>query len=163
MNKNSASYRELATSADNRRAAAILAAGARRTLALFTRDMEQTIYDTTEFATAVQQLALRSRFSRIRIAVVDPLPAIKDGHRLIELGRRLGSFIEFRRSAAEHATLADTFLIADESGLLYRPLASRYEGYMDTDDPHAARTHLHAFEAIWELAEPETEFRRLSP
>ncbi len=163
MSNDSAGYRVLATSADNRQAAAVLAAGAHRTLAIFTRDMERVIYDTVEFVAAVRQLALRSRFSRIRIAVIDPLPAIKDGHRLIELGRRLSSFIEFRRPAAEAATLAAAFLIADESGLLYRPLAGRYEGYMDTDNPHAARIYLRAFEAIWELAEPEPEFRRLSP
>ncbi len=134
---------------------------ARMYLAMFTRDLEPLIYNTEEFSAAVRQLALRSRYSRIRIIVVDPTTAIKDGHRLIELGRRLSSFIEFRRPSADHANLPEAFLVADETGLLYRPVASRYEGFADPDNPSEARVRLRLFDEIWERAEPEPEFRRL--
>lgn len=162
MNTRSPAYRKLVTSEDNRNAAIELASGARISLALFTQDLEPAIYNTQEFVAAVQQLALRSRFSRIRIVASDPTAAIKDGHRLIELGRRLSSFIEFRRPSPDYATLPESFLIADETGLLYRPLGSRYEGFADTHNSFEARPHLRFFEEIWERAEPEPEFRGLS-
>ncbi|MGH8281191.1 MAG: hypothetical protein ACRERZ_03255 [Gammaproteobacteria bacterium] len=161
MNTASSDYRELTSSADNRDAAVRLASEARVSLAMFTRDLDPVIYNTEEFATAVRQLALRSRYSRIRVVAIDPTAAIKDGHRLIELGRRLSSFIEFRRPSADHAKLPESFLVADETGLLYRPVASRYEGFADPDNPVEARVRLRLFDEIWERAEPEPEFRRL--
>jgi len=161
MNTRSPAYRILATSEENRDAALALASGAHMGLALFTRNMDPVIYDNPEFVTAVQQLALRSRYSRIRIVAIDPTDAIRDGHRLIELGRRLSSFIEFRRPSQEHAKRSDSFLVADETGLLYRPLAERYEGFADPGNAFEARNRLREFDEIWEQAEPETEFRRL--
>ncbi|HVA54940.1 MAG TPA: hypothetical protein VNI53_03955 [Gammaproteobacteria bacterium] len=161
MNVRSPAYRVLSSSDQNRDAALQLALGARLSLTLFTRDLEPSIYDRQDFVTAVQQLALRSRYSHIRILVIDPTAAIKDGHRLIELGRRLSSFIEFRRPTPEQTKRSDCFLIIDETGLLYRPLADRYEGFADPDNAFEARMHLREFDAIWEQSEPESEFRRL--
>ena len=162
MDNQSPDYRELTSSEDNRQAAVQLASQARRSLALFTRDLDPAIYDTQEFIAAVQQLALRSRYTRIRIVVIDPVAAVKDGHRLIELARRLSTYIEIRRPSEDHAKLPDSFLISDDTGLLYRPLANRYEGFADPYNPFEARNRLRSFDEIWEQAEPEQEFRRLS-
>ena len=161
MDTHSPGYRELTSFADNRQAAVQLVNQARRSLAVFARDLEPTIYDTAEFIAAVQQLALRSRYSRIRIVVIDPVPAIKNSHRLIELTRRLSSYMEIRRASEDHAKLSESFLISDDTGLLYRPLASRYEGFADPHDPLEARSRLRQFDDIWAQAQPEQEFRRL--
>jgi hypothetical protein len=161
MNTRSSAYRILTTSQENRVAALELVREARMSMALFTHDLDPIIYDTQEFVDAVQELALRSRHSRIRIVVIDPSVAIKDGHRLIELGRRLTSFIEFRTPSQEYAKRSDSFLLIDESGLLYRPLADRYEGFADPDNAFETRSRLREFDALWEQSEPEPEFRRL--
>lgn len=161
METHSPGFRELAGWDDNRTAAEMLVSGARRALAIFTRDLDSAIYDTPEFVAAVRQLALRSRYTRIRIVVIDPTAAIKDGHRLVELAHQLSSYIEIRRASEDHAKLADAFLVSDDTGLLYRPLAIRYEGFADPYDPFAARARLRSFDDIWEQAEPEPEFRRL--
>ena len=161
MDTHSPAYRELTNSEDNRQAAVQLTTQARRSLAIFSRDLEPAIYNTQEFIGAVQQLALRSRYSRIRMLVIDPVPAIRDGHRLVELSRRLSSFLEIRRPSEDHAKLPEAFLISDDAGLLYRPLASRYEGFADPYFPSEARNRLRRFDEIWEAAEPEPEFRRL--
>lgn len=161
METGSPTYRKLTNSEDNREAALQLATQARRSLAMFSRDLDPLIYDTREFVAAAQQLALRSSYARIRIVVIDPTPAIKNGHRLIELSRRLSSYMEIRRPSEDHARLAEAYLISDDTGMLYRPLASRYEGFADTHDPFEARNRLRQFDEIWESAEPEPEFRRL--
>ncbi|MDE2235428.1 MAG: hypothetical protein KGL13_09020 [Gammaproteobacteria bacterium] len=161
MNERSPSYRALTSSEENRNAAAELARAAHMHLALFTPDLETAVYDNQDFIDAIQRLALRSRYSKIRILVTDPTSAIKNGHRLIELGRHLSSFIEFRRPSEQHANRTDTFMVIDETGLMYRPLAERYEGYFDPDNAFEARVHLRDFDIIWEQSEAEPEFRRL--
>lgn len=155
------SFRKLASLGDNRAAAVDVAALAKRELALLTPDLEPLIYDEEPFLAAVRALATRSRSSRIRIACLDSGPSVRAGHRLIDLAQRFSSYIEVRRASRDHAGLTDTFLVADESAFLYRPLYTRYEGFADLDAPVEARQHLKTFADLWEQAEPDPEFRRL--
>lgn len=151
----------LETAADNRDAAVEIAKTARRSLVLFTHDMEAGVFDTPEFLETVKQLAISSRFARICILVKDPTRAVKDGHRLIELSRHLSSYISIRKPHADYRNLTETFLVADEHALLYRTLASRYDGIADTHDPVMARDKQKLFNTIWEKSEAEPEMRRL--
>lgn len=154
-------YQRLETLADNRQGAVAVAATAKRELALFSHDLEPLLYDKDDFIRTVQALATRSRMSRIRIVSIDPGASIRAGHRLISLAQRFSSYMEVRRAAKDHAQLAETFLVADEEAVLFRPIASRYEGYADMHAPLEARKFLRQFADIWEMAEPDPEFRRL--
>jgi len=155
------SFRRLSSLRENREAAVAVAALAKRELALFTPDLEPLLYDQEEFLGVVRALATRSRFSRIRIVCLDSGPSVRAQHRFIALTQRFSSYIEVRRASRDHAGLTDTFLVADETALLYRPLYSRYEGYADLNSPTEARQRLKGFEEIWQQAEPDPEFRRL--
>lgn len=157
----SETYGILKSLADNRQASVAVATLAKRELVLFSRDLEPLLYDQQEFISVVQVLATRSRMSRIRIVSIDPGPAIRAGHRLVQLVQRFSSYIEARRASRDHQELTDTFLVADEVALLYRPLATRYEGYYDVHAPMEARQKLRVFDDIWEQAEPDPEFRQL--
>ena len=154
-------YRVLKSLAENRDASVEVAALAKRELALFSRDLEPLLYDRLEFIGAVQALAARSRMSRIRIACIDPGPSVRAGHRLVALAQRFSSYIEVRRASRDHENLTDTFLVADDTALLYRPLCTRYEGYADLYAPMEAREKLRIMDDVWQQAEPDPEFRRL--
>jgi|SRR5882724_739611 len=154
-------YQRLETLADNREAAVAVANIAKRELALFSHDLEPLLYDRDEFIKVVQALASRSRMSRIRIVCIDPGPSVRAGHRLVGVAQRLSSYVEVRRAARDHALMAETFLIGDGKAVLYRPVATRYEGYADLDAPLESRGFLKTFAEIWEMAEPDPEFRRL--
>jgi hypothetical protein len=154
-------YKRLETLADNREAVVSVAAVAKRELVLFSRDLEPLLYDRNEFITTVQALATRSRMSRIRIVSIDPGAAVRAGHRLVALAQRFSSYIEVRRASRDHASLTESWLVADEAAVLFRPMAPRYEGYADVHAPLEARQHLKTFDEIWEKAEPDPEFRRL--
>jgi hypothetical protein len=158
---NEDNYQRLETLEDNRRGAVAVAAVAKRELALFSHDLEPLLYDKDEFIRIVQALAARSRMSRIRIATIDPAAAIRAGHRLVTVAQRFSSYVEVRRASKDHSQLAETFLVADEEAVLFRPIASRYEGYADVHSPLEARKFLRQFNDIWEMAEPDPEFRRL--
>lgn len=154
-------HRRLDSLSSGRTGAVAVAQMAKRELALFSHDLEPLLYDRDDFLKAVQAVATRSRMSRIRIVCKDPGPAVRAGHRLVALAQRFSSYIEVRRASRDHEQLAETFLVADEEAVMFRPLATRYEGYADTHAPMEARQFLKQFDEIWEKAEPDPEFRRL--
>ncbi|HLU61653.1 MAG TPA: hypothetical protein VKZ99_04815 [Gammaproteobacteria bacterium] len=153
--------RRLQGVSDNREAAAAVAGEARRALAIFSHELEPQVYDTLEFLEAAKALALSASRARIRILLVDSTRAVREGHRLVELARRLSSFFEIRKPHPDDAGIPETFIIADEKALLHRPLATRWEGQASLHDPLRAREKLKLFEEIWQRSEPDPEMRQL--
>ncbi len=151
----------VADSVDNRAAALALVTQARRTIDIFTQDLEPMVYDHQPILDAVRQLALRSRRSRVRVLVKDSRRAVKDGHRLVELARHLSSFVEIRKAHEDVKDAADTFLIADGIGTLHRTLATSYEGTLNFRAPLHARRLEQWFTEVWERSTPDPELRRL--
>lgn len=154
-------WRDLATVADNHDAALRIARLARRQLAIFTRDLEPPVYDTPEFVDAVKSLALSGSKASVRVLLIDSGRSTKEGHRLVELSRRLSSYIEIRKPHRDYLGMGEAFLIADERALLYRKLATRWEGIADTDDPLQAREKLKLFNTIWQRSHSDPETRQL--
>lgn len=151
----------VATSTDNRHAALALTEQAKRSLHIFTRDLDAPVYDQPPFIQAVSALATRSRYSRILILLQSSERAVKNGHRLIELSRRLSSFIELRKPHHDFREYNQAFLIADEVGLLRRPIADRYDGMLNFKAPLAAREYLDFFTQVWERSEADPDLRQL--
>ena len=151
----------LETREENRIAACALARQARSHLCIFTRDLDPPLYDDLCFLDAVTALATRSRFARVRVLVQNSEKAVKYGHRLIELSRRLSSFIQLRRPHADYQDYNEAFLVADGVGLLHRALAHRYEAEVDFKAPLRARLLLKFFDEAWDKSEPDLELRRL--
>ncbi|MEA5445334.1 hypothetical protein VCB98_05840 [Gammaproteobacteria bacterium AB-CW1] len=146
---------------DSREAARQLAEATRRELLIFTRDLEPAVLDQSEFLEAVRQLVIRSRHTGLRVICQDPTRAIKEGHGLIRLARRVSSHVSLHRPHREDAEEADAFIVSDETGYLYRPLADRLEGRWSPNDPTQARRLRQRFDQMWDRSEPETEFRQL--
>lgn len=161
MEAENKTWRELATAAENREAALAIARLARRQLAIFSRELEPQVYDTPEFIDAVKQLALSGSRTTIRILLIDSQRATKEGHRLVELARRLSSSFEIRKPHRDYLDITETFMIADEKGLLYRKLATRWEGIVDPNDPLQAREKLKLFDQIWQRSVDDIETRQL--
>lgn len=155
-------FRELTTVAENRDAAVAIARLARRELAVFTHDLEPQLYDDGEFLEAARQLALAGRGARIRILLKDSTRMRLRGNRLVGLARQLPSYVEIRKPHADYMDVHETFIIADERGLLYRKLADRWEGNANLDDPARARDKLKLFEEIWQRSHADPEARQLS-
>lgn len=146
---------------DSRQAARHLAENVRRELLIFTRDLEPAILDQSEFLEAVRQFAIRSRHTRVRILVQDATRAIREGHGLVRLARRISSHISLHRPHRDDADQADAFIVADETGYLYRTIADRLEGRWHAYDPPEARRLHKRFNDMWERSQAESEFRRL--
>ena len=152
----------MTSKADVRDAVLRVISGANRSLAIFSGDLEPGIYDDPEILTAIKQMVLSRTYARIRVLVADSERAIRRSNRFVHLARRLSSFIEFRQLAEEHLARPEAWLVADESGVVYRANRERWDGIADTREPSVARLYLQEFDQMWQQALPAAELRRLS-
>lgn len=147
--------------AATRDATLALALAARRSLRIFSRDLDVSLLGTDAFIDAASALARRSRHTFIRILVQDPRPAVTQHHPLIPLIQGLPSHIGARRVADEWSREAFAFIQADNHGLLYRPHGDRFEGKVNFAAGPTAVQYRDWFDEVWERSTPEREFRRL--
>lgn len=146
---------------ENRELTVKLATQAKHTLRILTHDLESAIYDNAAFIQTVTQLVTRSRHSKVHILVKNPSQAIINGHRLIELSRKFSSYIHLHNPSKEDKDFLNAFIIADESGYLYRQKASRNEGAANFHGPFRARELGETFDDLWGRSLPDPEMRRL--
>lgn len=149
------------SSEENHQLAVQLVTQANHRLDVFTRDLDPRIYDNAEFIDAVRALAVNDNKAKIRFLVIDPDKAIKLGHRLLDLSRRLTSTLEIRKVHEDYGANPECYLIADGRGLLHRKLASRYEAIANFNNPADAMNLIHHFNEVWEHSSPELDFKRL--
>ena len=151
----------ISTREEMRQAAIEVARVARRKVSIFTHDLEPGIYDDPDFLEVIKRLVLSQTYSRIRVLIADPTRAIKNGNNFVHLGRRLNSYIEFRHVREDLRTHAEAFCIADETALVYRLQAERWDGIADTFEPAVAKLYGKMFDEIWLASEVELQFRQL--
>lgn len=154
--------RQLVDQPSIRDAGVRLAAAARREILIFTHDLDAPLYDQAPFLGEVRRLALAQPHRPVRVLVFEPRRAVSDGHRLVELGRKLGSRIGMRRTAEEFRHRSDAFLVVDATGYCLRRLADRHEAQVDLAAPGPAARLRAEFEQMWELSSEDTELRRLT-
>lgn len=151
----------ISTQEEMRQAVVEVASEATRRISIFTQDLEPGIYDDPDFLEVVKRLVLSQGYGRIRVLVANPSRAVKTGNNFVYLARRLNTYIEFRHVREDLRTHAESFCIADETALVYRLQADRWEGIADTHEPSVAKIYGSLFDDIWQASEVETEFRQL--
>ena len=156
------SQRRMLSNQQQLRAAVVeVTAVAGRMLSIFTPDLEPAIYSHDDFLEAVKRFVLSRSFTRVRVLIADPQRAMKGSNRFVSMGRRLNSYIEFRHLHEELRTYREAYLIADDTALVYRADAERWDGLSDTFEPGVARKYLSRFEELWTACEPSQELREL--
>jgi hypothetical protein len=138
-----------------------LARQTRRNLDLVSRHLDPELYDTAEFIETVRALATSGRRARVRILVLDTVPVVKRGHRLIELAQRLSSFISIRVPAPEHQDFNEAWLVADDTGYCYRRFSDRYDASANFADRRYSKQLTQRFDELWNRAQPDANLRRL--
>lgn len=151
----------LASLEDFQRADAVLLAQTRRQLYLLTPDLEPERFNTTGFAEAMARFARRSRHSDARILLADPAIAIRWGHKLVALSRRLPSRLRIRQLHDDDRAPPEAWMVADNRALLRRDSLAVYEGMLSANAiPHAQRA-TQRFEEMWERSREIADFREL--
>ena len=151
----------ISTREEMREAAIQVVREASRKVSIFTHDLEPGIYDNSDFLEIIKRLVLSKTYARIRVLIANPSKAVKNGNDFVHLGRRLNTYIEFRNVRDDLRTHAEAFCIADETALVYRLQAERWEGIADTHEPSVADLYSKMFDEIWLASETKMEFRQL--
>jgi hypothetical protein len=150
--------RSILSNLDEYRAAvAEIATRARRTLSIYTPDLEPQIYDHDLFLEPVKRLVLARSHARLRVLISDPGRAVREGNRFMMMARRLTSYIDLRNVAPEYRSNPCSFIIADDKAIAFRQQASRWEGIVEFDDISIVKRYLAFFDEVWagSLIQPE--------
>jgi hypothetical protein len=149
------------TSTTNASAALSLISQARRTIDIFSHNLDPRVLNSTEIADAVKQFIKISPQSKIRILISDPDQPLKQGHRLIELSRKFSSFISIKTTNIDYRSTAYSFLMVDHKALLYRPNANEYIALVNFSAQSECRQYRELFNTVWDNSEPASEIRQL--
>jgi len=152
----------LTTREENRVATYILAQQAKRTIHIFSHQLDPSIYGEARLLDAITQLAIRNRNSKIHILVKETQAMIKNGHRIIETARRASSNIQIRKVNEDYQKITYAFCAVDEIGLIYQKVATRYEAKLDFHASKKARTLVKKFNEIWRKSSPEPMLKHLN-
>jgi len=150
------------TSEDVHTIAVAMAGQCRRTLDICARHLDPAVLDNAEFGEAVKQLAISSRYARIRLIVLLPETLHSRSHQLLRLAHELPTFIQVRVPGETHKDFNEAMLIADETGYIHRVLSDRYDGVAHFNDRLFASELTRHFNDIWAHGEVDQNFRRLS-
>ncbi len=154
-------YIDLKGREDNKQAAIHMVAQGKRSLNLFTPNLDPRIFNNENFIEAVKQLVISNSRSRVNILILDPSEVVMHGHRIVELARRVSSRIFIHRADEEDRNQVNTFMIVDDVGIIRRAHNDRLEGLAEFNNPAEARLLLKTFSEDWERSQPEPELRRL--
>ncbi|MBI3775471.1 MAG: hypothetical protein HY273_07955 [Gammaproteobacteria bacterium] len=152
----------LESSAEHCAAALALATQATRSMHIFSHQLDRRVYDQKPFIEALTQLALRSPQCQVSILVRDTNDMIHNGHRLIEAMRRVPSRMQLRKVHQDYISTTEEFVVADETGLLLRRLATRYEGSVNFSARKEARERVKFFNEVWRPSESDPKLKHLS-
>ena len=119
-------------------------------LSIFTRDLEDGIYDHPAFLQAITQLVLSQTYVRIRVLFAEGPSPTKNDNAFLEIGRRLTGYIEFRHLPKNLRADSHTFCIADDIAVAYRLRHNTWDGIADTYEPPVAELYGNIFNNMWQ-------------
>lgn len=134
---------------------------ARQSLNIYTPDLDPVIFDQQPFLDALRRLAIGHQHARVRILLRDPHRAVKDGHRVITLARRLSSRIALRVPGPDHQDYSSGFLVVDDAHVLFDPAPDHYTARMTRADRPRARELMVFFDEVWAHAHRDADLREL--
>lgn len=152
----------MATRDDNARAARALIADVRNTVDIFSSDLEPHIYDQAAFLERLTRPPLGKPRATVRVLVKDSQRAVKGGHRLIELTRKLSSYMEIRKIHKDFVDYDEAFMLVDDCGVMRRRVSARFSGTLCFNDVNEVTRLRKIFDEVWERSDPDPELRRLN-
>lgn len=139
-----------------------LMAQAKRELYILTPDFEPERYNEIAFAEALSAFVRRSRYTDARILVGDPRIAVRCGHHVVALAKRLTSNLRIRQLHEENYDPEEAWMVADGIGMLRRDGTEGMKGSLSAKSIPYARRASERFTELWERAEEVPDFRNLN-
>ncbi|MBD9416014.1 histone acetyltransferase HPA2 [Pseudomonas sp. PDM16] len=134
---------------------------ARQSLSLYSPDLEAWLYSHSSVQEACTRFLLASPKNRLRILVRDVGKPVRQGHRLLNLARRITSNLHIRRINPDHPSDESAYLLADDRGLLLREAPEQYAGYALYNDPGRVRQRQAQFDQAWDISISDPDLRSI--
>ena len=134
-------------------------ASARYRVDIRSEALDPRLYAGESVVSACKRFMLGTSRARLRILLGDTQTAAR-GHRLVELGRHLSSYCEFRVLAERDAPCPGELIMVDETALLWRDDARAPVAY-EQHSPRATRLQRRRFDDLWHAGRPASELRAL--
>jgi len=154
---------ELLTSvADFAARATHMVSTARNEVALLTQDLDRRVYGSGIFTESLRRFVLQHSHTRVRILVNSTQIAMANSPRLVEFGRSLTSFVEFRELLQERRqVIREELLITDGRVMLSRESPGDLEAKFYAASPGLAHLRVRDFDLLWDESVPAQELRKL--
>jgi hypothetical protein len=133
----------------------------RRSIAILTRDLDASVYATSEYVQNLSNFVRSSRHAQIQLLIKDTKPAIESSHPLIRLAQRLSTKILVRKITIEPNNKGMAFMLGDTDKLLYKNDDGVYRGFFNCNAARELKPLREEFNYLWQYAEPEPEFQLL--
>lgn len=132
---------------------------ARRSLCLYTPDLEPWLYDQRTLAQACSQFLRSHPRNRLRILLRDSRRVVGDGHALLRLARQFTSNCSIRKLHPDYPAADIAFLLADECGLLLRPSPMLPNGQAHYTAAARVRALQRQFDQSWDTSQGDPDLR----
>lgn len=135
---------------------------AKHRILIFSHTLDHDLFDTDELYEAIKTLAIASHRTHIHIIVQDAKPIVRQGHRLLNLARRITSHMKIKVTAREHRDILETFIIFDDRAYIIQNNPERFDADGNFYDPLKARQLSEQFDELWNRGIIDSSLRRLS-
>ncbi|WXL27595.1 histone acetyltransferase HPA2 [Ectopseudomonas mendocina] len=132
---------------------------ARRTLCIYSHDLEPWLYHHSSAQDACTRFLLSHPRNQLRILLRDSSRAIKDGHRLLGLSKRISSNLHIRKLHPDYPSEQVAFLLADDRGLLFIPETGNPSGYALYQDAARCKKRRAQFDQAWDTSITDPDLR----
>ena len=133
----------------------------RSALRIFSYDLEPHVYNHLAICTPLAEMINRNRFSNVQVLVQNIDAVGKVDHCLVELMRKLSSFVEIRVTAQEHSRYDHAFAVIDDCGYYHRHPQDSREFEVCYNDRGKAKNLLDEFNTMWEHGVRASELLQL--
>lgn len=122
----------------------------RREVLLLSKTLDPAIYNNEPFYQSILDLARSDRNVQVRILVKDIQPVVEQGHRILNLARRLSSKVEIRKLLSRPQKDSITYLIGDRKHLLYMHEDLVYNGFVNYEAAQESKSLADEFTYLWD-------------
>ncbi len=123
--------------------------------------LDPECFDNDRMVKLFSTLARKSRYTELRILVVDPSQLIKRSHRLLNLQRRLSSNFKLRRVACDMNDIKNNLVLADQCAIICQSISEPEKIWANFNNKPVAATYINQFDDLWERGLADKNLRQL--
>ncbi|MDF1588310.1 MAG: hypothetical protein P1P93_04025 [Gammaproteobacteria bacterium] len=138
-----------------------LAQHAHREICFFGQSIDPVLFDNMAMVDCLSEFARRNNKTSIKFVIDTTQHNVANGHRLLPLAQKLTSSIHIHSTAPQHKNENKMFVLVDDSGYLYCPNRTRYQGKACLHDVLTVRNLKQDFDEIWNHSSVDINVRQI--